>query len=58
MKWISVKDRFPDNEDNIILAYDGCVGFGWYSHVQSVFYSGAYAREVTHWMPLPETPKH
>jgi len=54
--WISVKERLPESEEHIVLFYDGRVDFGWYSHVRSVFYSGAYERDVTHWMPMPCPP--
>ena len=54
--WISVEERLPETEEHIVLFYDGRVDFGWYSFVRNVFYSGAYEREVTYWMPMPCPP--
>jgi hypothetical protein len=56
--WISVKERLPGTEEHIVLFYDGRVDFGWYSLVRNVFYSGAYERDVTHWMPMPCQPEN
>lgn len=58
MKWISVKDKLPEFEAEVIV----------YVKNQGIFF-GAYADkvwwrtytkisgQVTHWMPLPEPPK-
>lgn len=72
MKWISVKDRKPRIDENV-LATDGCL----VTRVQYIerlkfnstekcsywmfFSSGCgccdtYLENVTHWMPLPELP--
>lgn len=61
-RWISVKDRLPDTQHIMLVCtknrngvpkiamasyHDG---FGWCG-------SGGRWGNVTHWMPLPETPK-
>ena len=62
--WISVKDRLPDNEQDV-LAYlnDGeetriapCnyTNGVWFDCVMNCV---VVLRHVTHWMPLPEPPK-
>ena len=59
-KWISVKERLPEVEANV-LAYIGygCIVVCWLTY--DGYWQGP-ARifdkdEVTHWMPLPEPPK-
>ncbi|WP_462250475.1 DUF551 domain-containing protein [Ekhidna sp.] len=56
MKWISVKDRMPSEPGRYWVFRAKCRkmhyrvwnGSGWaYDH-----------KEITHWMPLPEPPKH
>lgn len=45
VKWISVKERMPD-EDTEVLYYNGFhCNMGW------------LPRAATHWMPLPEPPE-
>lgn len=64
-QWISVKDRLPQNYISVLVyiptaeplpmvheAYIGDDG-EWHS---SVFY-GIENEDVTHWMPMPKTPK-
>ena len=58
-KWISVKDRLPENEQNVLVADNGFIAVwtfygdywedshGWWQEFD----------EVTHWMPLPQPPK-
>lgn len=67
-EWISVKDRLPPEETNVIL-FDGnevfCGNF-FFSKNKSVcwgiqscdsFCYGNYEKnEITHWMPLPSSP--
>lgn len=56
MNWISVKDKLPQNLDDVLIHYaDGCIEVG-------CRYSDGWPMErslgpVTHWMPLPEPPK-
>ena len=65
-KWISVKDRLPDQAVNVLLHYAentrrptvfsyntmavGCYDYGG-------FIVEGCCVKVTHWMPLPEPPK-
>lgn len=69
-QWISVKDRLPEIDKNV-LAYcpiesPGCLYIVSLQKINSLFwnlYPQHYVEsfldfdEVTHWMPLPETPK-
>lgn len=63
-KWISVKDRLPKNEQDV-LAYlnDGeetrIAPCNYYNGVwfDSVMNCVVVLQNVTHWMPLPEPPK-
>ena len=52
--WISVKDRLPENEDEVLI-YMGHYEVGWYSRE---VWRGVdeWRLEPTHWMPLPEPP--
>lgn len=54
--WTSVKDRVPEI-GKLCLVYDGkqiTVG----RHVRSgMWITPGMSRDVTHWMPLPETPE-
>ena len=69
-QWISVKERLPEPETEVIAAFDdGYVWAMWqkwsltdeYEEGESPFdyYKdvGAGIHTVTHWMPLPEPPK-
>ena len=64
-EWISVEDRFPRLELQVIVGnkydvgtdfrvrdfnYNGDEKFGWFKHGQDGWV-------CTHWMPLPEPPK-
>ena len=63
MNWISVKDRLPENTDEVLVCF-----IGWDDlQFQSVMYleNGDWYNEhgdpcytVTHWMPLPEPPNN
>ena len=57
-KWISVKDRKPDNCEEVLINFgDDCYALGslvgkrWYS------FESRLLKKVTHWMPLPKPPK-
>ena len=69
MRWISVKERFPEQGQSVIYYFDKCgVYAGKYEkykwpeeaggHESDCFYSddGYLCDDVTHWMPLPEPP--
>jgi len=65
-KWISVKDEFPEN-GHYVLAFDGSdifiVKFNRTSRAKKIegYFSGSCEcedfNEITHWIPLPHTPK-
>ncbi len=62
-KWISVKDRLPENKQ-IVLVVDefqemAVCGIKIYPDVYIFMLHNTSKQiiEVTHWMPLPEPPK-
>ena len=60
IKWISVKERLPDNENQRVLAV--CIGDYPIGHprIDTDRYTRGhwvrYGNDVTHWTPLPEPP--
>lgn len=57
-KWISVKDRLPEDDDDVlILIYGKIIGVGYRINGKWKSIAKAKAPVVTHWMPLPEPPK-
>lgn len=67
-KWISVKERLPENEQ-IVIGYTPCDGFmfvgyyvkncnwkQWYI-ITAMRSTKCMNKRVTHWMPLPEPPE-
>lgn len=62
MKWISVKERFPDcyqrvlchRPDKFLVICKAIVGTKKCSFINAE--TGRPVEEVTHWMPLPEYP--
>ena len=61
MKWISVKDRFPEHLAFILcyLIYDEICVCQWDSiHERWIENTWNYDKDsITHWMPLPTVPK-
>ena len=60
--WISVKERMPAIGLRVLVYHRRrqmevgervAGGFGWFRLA-----SGAYSREVTHWMDMPEPPEN
>ena len=57
-KWISVKDRLPEDDENVMILSNERITFvGFYKNGQWISYSlyAIYVNVVTHWMPLPST---
>lgn len=50
--WISVKDRLPENDDEVAIASGSYMTTGYYDGEWHGMLS-----YVTHWMPLPEPPR-
>lgn len=60
MEWISVKDRLP-LDDGDVLVYSrkigGIISIDCYDVTNKIWLdSASWGRIVTHWMPLPEIP--
>ena len=59
-KWISVKDRLPENDAYINVTTDGVVIPAYWHNDRFYAFTAigvATVGGVTHWMPLPEPPK-
>ena len=57
-KWISVEDRLPEDDENVMILSNERITFvGFYKNGQWISYSlyAIYGNVVTHWMPLPST---
>lgn len=60
-QWISVKDRLPEEFENVIAAnkrgkaYD--IDKAWWNGYRWDRCGKGSYRNVTHWMPLPEPPE-
>lgn len=65
MEWISIKDRVPENTDDVlVIDDDGKMSVSCYFLHQGydgyIFEDRDCCRrmgEISHWMPLPEPPK-
>lgn len=62
-RWISVKERLPENGQKVIATFKNeggvIVDQARYSNGEFDFASWAYVwhENITHWMPMPEPPK-
>jgi len=56
-KWISVKDRLPEENRDVIIGWNDITGVGWFA--DNNFYGKGInpKKRVTHWMPLPDGPE-
>lgn len=65
MKWISVKDRLPEEKGMYLVTYRPCIWdnilpgirVGTDSFRGGTTWSKKKYQKVTHWMPLPEPAK-
>lgn len=66
MEWIKCSDRLPKvgQEVLILSSQDGIMSStlqpdgSWLKYIPSIVYgTGSDARDVSHWMPLPQKPK-
>lgn len=64
MEWISIKERLPEGDVSALIASDGRVTIAdWFASEQRWDLSredkaiGIFSNTITHWMPLPESPK-
>lgn len=62
MKWISVKDRLPEQGKGVLITNGSFVTYGWYRGDQKNKRSSCWdshhgvSPNTTHWMLLPEPP--
>lgn len=66
MSWISVKERLPQNNDEVLIVEDGNVYYGNYidRKFKTIGFSSMGECDdwtyhcATHWQPLPEPPEN
>ena len=60
-EWISVKDRLPEDDRNVLVYDDHDIQFwvAWHDECHNNWYTqeGESVYGVSHWMPLPQPPK-
>lgn len=58
-KWISVEERLPEEEVQVLVYGRIFMDIGWIldSKWKSEYINAYDDDEITHWMPLPEAPK-
>lgn len=56
-EWISVKDRLPENDDDVLVyvARRDVMDVDWYDENYQEW--DTHCLDVTHWMSLPQLPK-
>lgn len=57
MQWISVKDRLPEIGQQILIYDKYGIELGSLYDTDSFCGNSRYNEKVTHWMPLPQSPK-
>ena len=66
MQWISVKDRLPEDNVNVLIKHESDTGPATAPLIWIAFFNSEFNKwstywldlsKVTHWMPLPEAPK-
>ena len=55
-EWISVEERLPEAEVDVLVTDDNGYVYVSRYHVGSISFWSAM-KEVTHWMPLPAPPE-
>lgn len=59
-KWISVKDKLPDNDEKIV-AYHSCndiyLSGPRITRYKYGSWDGVWAGIITHWLPIPADPE-
>ena len=57
-EWISVKDRLPKHNEEI-LGFEKLIFFGWYDNKFGFLdvVEECHRGQTTHWMPLPNPPQ-
>lgn len=64
-EWISVKDKLPDDGQQVLAYYTGVEEIDEPPKVRTTFYFGfnngfscvKHYGSVSHWMPIPEPPE-
>ncbi len=61
-KWISVKDRFPDEKMKVLLFTIYGYEIGYYrkkynDFICQTYYVNTPIDGITHWMPFPDQPE-
>ena len=62
-EWVSVEDSIPCSGKRVLATDGSFVGEAWYASLSRSWYRynglewNRICREVTHWMPLPKSPK-
>lgn len=64
-EWVSVDERLPDNKGEYLVAYHPCIWdfvsdeicVGFDSFRGKTTWAKKKYQRVTHWMPLPKSPK-
>jgi len=64
-EWVSVKERMPEYNVNVLYTNGFDILLGWFEKPSYLIHSEGYwmtedngqYEDITHWMPLPEPPK-
>ena len=56
-EWVSVEERLPEHMKDVIVLYGGGeIDIDWVDSLGDFRFDNLFGR-VTHWMPLPKSPK-
>ena len=57
-EWVSVEERLPEEKQRVIVRCERVgTSVGWILWGRWMTDIGPHAGDVTHWMPLPKSPK-